>query len=285
MTSGNSSVIDARAFYRAYLSFNSAIVPAGVQDTLLKVGKKCFGTRSVLVASMPRSGSTYLALSVAGIPGWRSRSAVPTYGRREYELEAEQIRRDWIAAKSNIVYGHHVRCNEHTLAIADLYELDVVVLIRNVKDICRSFSDFLDADHLAWPYVVLDTATLSNVDRSGMRPSLIASTLLPWLFNFYVGWKQHEKAGGRVLFIRYEDLVADSVGTLVHIMDHIGSSVNEQTIGKAIASVSRTPRQGNMNIGVSGRGDRYFRDEPMVDALIEVFSSSYSSIDFSPICS
>jgi len=283
LTLGNSSVIDARAFYRAYLSFNSAIVPAAVQDVLLKIGKKCFGTRSVLVASMPRSGSTYLALSVAGIPGWRSRSAVPSYGRREYELEAEQIRRDWIASGLNVVYGHHVRCNEHTLAIVDHYEIDVVVLVRNIKDICRSFSDHVDAGHLTWPYVVLDEVTLRHVDRSGLRPSLVASTLLPWLLNFYVGWKLHEQAGGRVLFVRYEDLVDNSVGSLVHLMDYIGTSVNEQTIENAIESVSRTPRQGNMNVGVIGRGEGYFRGEPIADALIEVFLSSYPSIDFSPI--
>ena len=280
-----STVIDSRALYSAYLSINSAVVPTRVQDALLKLGRRCFRSKSVLIASMPRSGSTHLTLSVAGIPGWRSRTAVPSYGRREYELEAEQIRRDWIGAKSNVVFGHHVRCSEHTLAIAKYYQLDIVVLVRNVKDICRSFSDFLDAGHLTWPYAVLDEATLLHIDRSGMRPSFIASTVLPWLFNFYVGWKQHEQAGGRVLFLRYEDLVDDSVGSLVRLMDYIGCSVDEQTIGEAVASVSSTPRQGTMNVGVVGRGDGYFLEEPIADALIEVFSSSYPSIDFSPICS
>jgi len=279
------TAFDVRALYGAYLSLNSAVVPARIQDILLKFGKKYFRTKFLLIASMPRSGSTHLTHSVAGIPGWRNRTAVPSYGRREYELEAEQIRRDWIAARSHVVFGHHVRCSEHTLALVRYYGLDVVVLVRNVKDVCRSFSDYLDTGYLTWPFAFIDEATLSHIDRNGTRPSLIASTFLPWLVNFYVGWKKYEQSGGRVLFLRYEELVDDSVGSLARLMAYIGCSVDEETIQDAVASVASTPTQGRMNVGIVGRGGNYFSDESIADALIENFTASYPDIDFSLICS
>ena len=88
-----------------------------------------------------------------------------------------------------------------------------------------------------------------------------------------------------MLFLRYEELVDDSVGSLARLMAYIGCSVDEETIQDAVASVASTPTQGRMNVGIVGRGGNYFSDESIADALIENFSASYPDIDFSLICS
>src|SRR5689334_12918426 len=112
-------------------------------------------SRAVLVACMPKSGSTFLSAALANLPGFRREHVVPSYGRREQELSEAEIVRAFGATQTlrrafdhgvmssphrpkAWVAQHHVKHNHETQTLLDRYGIVPVCLVRNIYDIVVS---------------------------------------------------------------------------------------------------------------------------------------------------
>jgi hypothetical protein len=244
----------------------------------------------VLIACMPKTGSTYLTTLVGNLPGMRVAKLVPGYHRREQEIclqalndavkQTKHLREAWrtipgeqrMRRPAGFVTQMHVRYSLPTAKIISEHEITPIVLVRNIFDIVASLADHLidTAPYMAMGYV-----------STGMREwpkeqlhRFIAEMVIPWYLNFFMCWRD---CANRKL-VTYEELLNDGRGTLQDIAAFAGFGVNEREIERAF----RLTQRGNtrLNKGIAGRGADL---APAVKDRIRALAGYYGDVDFSPI--
>lgn len=247
------------------------------------------GEKRILLACMPKSGSTFLSAMLAELPGMRRERLVPAYERREQELCAqrlvqaehttEALRQIWRQKKLpgegrpiGYVAQHHVRNSAATGALIVRHDLLPVVLVRDIFDVVPSIHD-----HLTNAALFMSMAHVTEEFRAfepGRAHAFIADLVIPWYFNFYVGWR----ADPRALMLTYEELRTDPAATIGRIHDHFGRRVGAEAVQRAVArgGAGETRR----NKGVAGRGEAL---SEAVRDRIRSYAAFYPGVDFSPI--
>lgn len=199
----------------------------------------------ILLACMPKSGSTFLADLICALPEFnRARLAPSPMGRREQELDEACLRQ---AGRGNFVGQLHVRYSEWTAKMCREYRLKTVVLVRSLPDAVVSLRDHLRRESTIWPifYADADHAALDDATLEDMIVRLAA----PWYANFYMSWRNAPGA----LLISYEELIADPAAVLREVLAFAGAEIDEGAIAKALEAVGDR-RDSRFNVGVAGRG-------------------------------
>jgi Sulfotransferase domain/Protein of unknown function (DUF1232) len=201
-------------------------------------------TAHILIACMPKSGSSLLSGVIARLPGYRRVQLIPDYDRREQELDEFCLRQ---VDRFSYVAQHHVRYSHWTAEMCRDYQLAPVVLVRNLLDVAVSLRDALRKDGPVWPFFFAEPrhAALSDADLEEM----IVRLALPWYVNFYMGWRQAPDA----LLVHYEDLIADPVGTVGRVLAHSGATASTADIEAAVREIAADD-ETRFNVGVAGRG-------------------------------
>jgi hypothetical protein len=242
----------------------------------------------LLVACMPKSGSTFLSTVVASLPGMRRELLVNGYDRREQELcvqklaeakeRTESLRARWRDKQSTaplprgFVSQHHVRYSQPTAKLLAAYNLKPVVLVRNIFDAFVSLRD-----HIVNDSPIAPMAYCSEEMRGWPTDKLnefIADMLMPWYINFYVCWQQCEDKYP----VTYEQLLADPAGKLREIAAFGRFAITDDDISNALARAEGANTKKNK--GISGRGAEL---ADSVKDRIRRYAAYYSEIDFSPI--
>ncbi|KAA1428421.1 sulfotransferase domain-containing protein [Nocardioides antri] len=247
-------------------------------------------SKAVLIACMPKSGSTFLSALLANMPGFRREHLVPSYYRREQELSEELIRKAFAATDTlrdafrqgvvsaptrprGFVAQHHVKHNHETQSLVDAYGLVPVFLVRNIYDIVISLRDhvvksapytaaaYVDEDMLGWP-------------EERMHDFLV-DLALPWYIHFYVSWWKAENR----LLVTYEDLTRDPRQQVSRIARFGRLGWDEETFEATLAKVQGGDST-RKNVGQAGRGEVLTQD--MRDR-IQRYCSYYPDVDFEPI--
>lgn len=201
----------------------------------------------IFIACMPKSGSTFLANSLAEHASLKRVRLVPTYGAREQELCELRLSR---YNQHTYISQHHTRNSEWIQILIERYNLTPVVLVRNLFDTVISLRD-----HLREEFAEKKPHFISITENHLARPDheledIIVSLLMPWYLHFYNSWKQCPQA----LFIRYEDMIADPVNTIRSVLDHAKIKTSDEAITHALASAKT--KQNRFNKGVVGRGQK-----------------------------
>ena len=199
----------------------------------------------ILIACMPKSGSTFLLQLVCALPDFtRGRFILPPVGRRDPELDETCLQN---LGRGPCVAHLHIRNTERTTELYRKYRLKPVVLVRSLPDIVFSLRDHIKSQCSIWQmfhtdvhHAALDDATLE---------AMIVRLATPWYVNFYMGWR----AATDALLISYEELTADPKGVLRQIVDFAGAAVDDRAIAWAVAEVQEK-RESRFNVGVAGRG-------------------------------
>jgi len=226
-----------------------------------------------LLACFPKSGSTFFATVLAGLPGFQKVSLVTGYGRREQELDAASL----VAAErtcSHIVAQHHVRYSEETQRLIDRFALHPIVLVRNIYDVVASVRDHLQAGGviIAQAYVPPDLPRweISVIEQ------FVADMLLPWYFNFYASWADCPQR----LEITYDGLIADPAAVVRNLCTRAGIVATEEQVLTAVAAARANRVTTRFNVGVAGRG----RDiSPGAVSRIRALANYYSFMDLSSL--
>jgi hypothetical protein len=197
----------------------------------------------LLVACQPKSGSTFLSRYLADMGGGKTRSFVPGFGRREQELSERRLLQARLRRERLLVGQHHVRHSGTTQKYIDRYRIDVVVLTRNLFDVIASLRDHVRREDPAGPLFYLDKDMLKMSDRE--LEEFLARFAIPWYLNFYMSWR----AAGNAMFVRYEDMAADTDGVARRIFERFGL-----TVAKSALDLSAIREKSRFNKGVVGRG-------------------------------
>lgn len=223
----------------------------------------------VLVACMPKSGSTFLSNTVSRLPGFRKATLVRHYGRVEQDLDPfitlRKNRYDYVAQ-------HHVKYNENTQFVIETFNIKPVVLVRNLFDCVVSFRDHLRRESTIGPSAWIGESHKSLSDEE--LDAMIAHVVIPWYINFYVSWQQAPEK----LMVTYNDMVGDTAGTLGKVVSYLGLTFDDEQIGQVLAP--RAGGQDRFNVGQVGRGEGLSEESK---AVIRRFRSFYPEIDFSPV--
>ena len=258
----------------------------------------------VLVACMPKSGSTFLATALSCLPGFRRVNITPMpMRRREQEIDllrllqeeelTQRLREsnrstgirglfkrltsnvsspESIARARGWVAQHHVRYSLTTKYIIEDYQIVPVVLVRNIFDALVSLRDHLMNDAVDMSMAYFSTQMRSWSDEE-MADYLI-DMVVPWYINFYVSWQDFPQR----LQLTYEQVRSDTAGCLEEIVSVARLNMSIQDIELAIEEAMNKPIR--LNKGVSGRGAS-FTDEHRQRAAR--YAAYYPHVDFSPI--
>ncbi|MDR3511127.1 MAG: sulfotransferase domain-containing protein [Caulobacteraceae bacterium] len=217
----------------------------------------------ILIACMPKSGSTFLSDVISELPGFRRASLIPVAERREQELDEFCLQQ---ADGSTYVAQHHVRYSSWTADMSRDYRLTPVVLVRSLLDVVVSMRDHVRRESPVLPNFFADERHAALDDAA--LEQMIARLALPWYLNFYMGWREAPGA----LMVSYEALMADPVRVVGDILAHAGVQASADDVRVAVQRVSSIG-ESRLNVGISGRGSR-LRPET-IRAVLEL-------IDFYP---
>jgi len=225
-------------------------------------------TRRVLVACMPKSGSTYLTDILSKLPGMRRAHLVPDYGRREQELDLEQlINHQGLSYASQL----HVRPSKLTQELLAAFGVKVVFLYRNIWDVMASLRDHMHTHSLDWSMARIEPS-FRDWDE-GRQYEFLARAMMPWFIDFYVSWSLERDR----LAVSYEELMTEPAAVIGRIAGWAGIGASGEEIGHALAA---TGHSATFNKGGSGRGKAV---PAAARAHIEALAAFYPEVDFTPL--
>lgn len=224
----------------------------------------------ILIACMPKSGSTYLSNTISRLPGFRKVSLIGTFQERsEKEIHYPKALRKY---RYNYSCQQHVKYNESTAVALDAFDITPIVLVRNIFDCVLSIRDHLRREAVESPlaYFLPEHPALPDDELE----SAIVRLAIPWYIHFYVSWKQCPNA----TWITYEEATGDTVGTVEKILQRGNTGFNRATIEQAVNAAN--PSKDRRNVGERGRGEML---SPENREIIKRYRSFYPDIDFSLI--
>ncbi|MFM0631481.1 sulfotransferase domain-containing protein [Paraburkholderia xenovorans] len=231
------------------------------------------GRFRVLVACMPKSGSTFLTSSIAALPGFSQVSLVPTYGHREQELCVRALTQcEHDIGDESFVAQHHVRYSAATDLYINEFRLRPILLLRNIFDVVPSLVDHHSLEGNVYPaaFAPHDIATRSFEDQA----NFVTQMAIPWYFNFYASWQQY--TGKHVVY--YEDLVSNPECVMRRVCDHLGLKASDDSIASAVSQANAIGKRKNQIC--PGRGKRLSHANKC--KIIEM-ANHYPDIDFTDI--
>jgi hypothetical protein len=199
----------------------------------------------ILLACMPKSGSTFFAAALAECPGFRNISLVPAYDRREQELCPIMLSR---YNGDSYVGQLHVRHNAWTQVLIEKYNLTPVVLVRNLADAVVSFRDHMRNESTVGPMAYVTEEHL-KLDDAGLEDALVRLAM-PWYLHFYASWR----AAPNALFVNYRDVTAEPAAAMAEVLKRAGAQVSGAEIAQAVERARA--KRNRFNVGVSGRGGK-----------------------------
>ncbi len=215
----------------------------------------------IFVACFQKSGSTYLTELLSEITGFPSRALVAAYGHNDqdvHEFALEDVERE------SSVTQQHAKGTANNVALLEKYGIKPVVLVRDIFDVTVSLYDHIERgrDRVPTGFVHREYWRLTKDEKLLYLVRIHA----PWYFNFFVSWREASSSID-VLWLTYEELFADQVGTVSRVLGFYGLSAERATIEAAIRSTTGA-RSTRFNVGVSGRG----RDLPALhrQAIIDI---------------
>ncbi len=197
----------------------------------------------ILLACMPKSGSTFLATALSELPALRRCRLTPALGEREQELCHVRLS---LYNHRGYVAQHHIRNSAWTQHLIAKYHLTPVVLVRNLADCVISSRDHLRHAPESSPMYAFVPEHMKMSDAE--LEEVIVRMALPWYINFYMGWRQDKNA----LFVDYNDLAGDPAKVIESVLAQTGMSFTRKDVDKALSRCKK--RDTRFNVGGSGRG-------------------------------
>jgi hypothetical protein len=202
----------------------------------------------ILVACLPKSGSTWLSEILSRLPDFARVDLVPMYDRREQELAFERL---LVLHHLNYVAQHHCRYSRATERCLETFSIKPIILVRNIFDCMVSLKDHLDRG-LAEPEIRIGPQ--AHVPDAyyrwpnEARLDFITDMISPWYFNFFIGWQDCSDG----VWVRYEELLANPHATVKRIAGDLALGIDDGAIAAALHAGAHQPTR--RNVAVAGRG-------------------------------
>lgn len=230
----------------------------------------------LLIACMPKSGSTFLKTALEFATGYGNAVLTSAFERTEQELYLPRLIEH--SARPTVTQ-QHVRATAENLRLMCRFRIRPVILVRDLADVIVSIRDYLLEEGEANFPSLYATGYFRELNEQEQFDFLIAFAM-PWYFNFYVSWNDATMSGQvDALWLRYEDLREDWHSGIRSVLSHQGITTSDDDIDAAIAAAyGKGKRATRFNQGVQGRGRTALNDRQR-DQL-EHMASFYPWVDF-----
>jgi len=213
--------------------FLGTVTNAAVGDGLAsesagaELAKERGDKKLIVVAAVPRSGSTFLANTLVkstGLPPFRLCSG---YATNEHDLYLPAL---CLMNRYGCVSQLHVKGTFHNAILMRTFGIKPVLLVREIDDIVVSLMHDLRRKALkpglgtgvsGYSFLWQDQSTNDLSDERLL--DMIIDLAVPWFVNFYVSWHRLcEQAAVDALWVTYESMLANKEATLRQILDFLG---------------------------------------------------------------
>lgn len=236
--------------------------------------------RSLFIASIPKCGTTWIYHMLGHITG---NTDVRLYGDPVTGAEIDTAR---------IVHAHrnstpwiammHLSPGAWASTLFRDCDAAPIVLVRNIYDVIASFSDEIEKvfkagipPHTTMIYIPDEYVTWEK----SRKLDFLISIFVPWVTFYLNRWVALE---GEKHWVRYEDLVGDTHGTLRRILDVANfQDLSDEQIDEGIAEFAKDKAnlgyKTRFNKGVVGRGAEMLSDAQKAE--IRRLFAFYPSLD------
>ena len=253
---------------------------------VISSSRALLGKKQVLLACLPKSGSTYISSAIAHLADWKQTCLFTGLHRSEQDLEEACVSRRLMKYIGfSVLAQHHCRATERNIRLIQDYRFKTVVLVRNFMDCAVSLADHWDNESTLASMYWLDGQDLSAIDASRYltRLQFIVRYAMPWYIQFYIGWQRSlQVLDGEILILRYEDFFKDVNAGFLNLF---GSLCIDVKGAASLGSLELPAQDVRFNKGVSGRGKKAFANDPIAYDLLIDLLSMYPSVDFADVFS
>ena len=202
--------------------------------------KQDAGVPLYLIASAPKSGSTYAARVLSNYLG-----TAPFFAGKIPDRASQDLSSIWIEEqrpRGNQVIHQHVCYHQATKCYLDHYKITPLVLVRNIYDTVMSIKDHLKQEGNGnWPGVYIDKEMISRADDEQLE--MICSLIVPWYLTFFSGWIQTG-----VPVISYNDVI----NRPEVILSSLDIPIDHDKLSGVLENIN--PSSIRLNQGKIGRG-------------------------------
>jgi hypothetical protein len=181
----------------------------------------------VLIAAVPKSGSTHLANTLRHITGLLPFRLSSAYSTNEHDLFLPAL---CLANATGCISKLHIKGSYHNAALMRVFDIKPILLVRRIEDIVLSLShDLRRKAQLAesatgfegYSFVWLDENTKNLSDEALL--DLVIDLAVPWFVNFYVSWYRLCQQGAvDALWVTYEQMLVDTEATVRQALAFLG---------------------------------------------------------------
>lgn len=208
----------------------------------------------LLVACMPKSGSTFLTQVLSEVTGFDHRYAFYAGHQNEQDLHRASLLH---AVLRPAVIQQHLRATERNLQLLQGLRTRPVVLVRNVFDALVSMRDMIDkggVESVFFPTEPFGASPFSALDIQIRTRAIVIQKSL-WYVEMFASWFRAARAHRiEALFLSYETLMADKPGCVARVLEHSGIDYDFDNVAAAVVSVEGDKARSRKNVGSSGRG-------------------------------
>ena len=232
---------------------------------------------SIFIACAPKSGSTFLAKSLARVTGFTTTRMNYAFGRSEQELYFPKM---IDAYALNTVTQQHLRANTANLALISQFEIRPVILVRNLFDTVVSIRDHLLREGPERFPSIYATETFAHLEEEEQFDFVVANAM-PWYFNFFASWWDscHSKQID-ALWLTYEGFFEDCPAGLTKVLEFYGIKRSIREVQEAIETVEGSANT-RLNVGRVGRGKERLTSSQQI--AVSEFAKFYPRVDFSSV--
>jgi hypothetical protein len=249
---------------------------AGLDWAMRYKKRKTLPSDHLLIACMPKSGSTFLANALSELTGYPYVYLAYAYERSEQSLYLPKLIDNYDVGT---VTHLHLRATDSAIDLMRMFSIRPVILVRNIFDIVVSIRDHLFNEGYEFPTFFCDE-TINRLDEQSQFDFIIEHGI-PWYFNFYVSWHQavaRKRTDG--LWLKYEEIVSDWHQTLRSVADFYRINKTDAEIDHALQMTSaKSKKKTRLNKGVAGRNLTALTDQQR--DRIAGMTRFYPDVDFS----
>lgn len=231
--------------------------------------------KTILIACIPKTGSTFLMNVLAQVTGFPAPKLCLSYANEENIMNPETILSFFGADK---IAQEHIRATPQNLAIAQGFNMTVIVLVRDIFDSLISMRDMLMTKTYG-SVAALFQNDLANFDEETQLDAVI-SKFGHWQLDFYTSWTRAIR-DGRIdaKIISYETLMADKAASVAAVCRYAGLPIAEDAISRSINAIEGDKDKSRRNVGIAGRGKATMTAEQI--NTVRSMTRFYPDVDFS----
>lgn len=247
-----------------------------VLDDNFIAGRVAPSRKHAWLVAAPKSGSTWLTRMLIQLLGWQPHMLVPTWDRREQEIDVRRMLE--FPNVDLFTIQQHCRYSGPTCDFIKNFRVQVILQGRNLWDSVVSLRDHFLQESTITPVCYADDTFRSQ--PLVRQLDWVIDLAVPWFLSFYASWFTGRQAGEVDFFwIDYESLCRDTAGQLRRIVQHLGLSRSDDEIEEAIQQTVGAPTR--LNVGRAGRGAEMLT-QGQKDRIAHL-RAYYPHIDFSPV--